>query len=189
MRSYRINETDMNTDEKYLIQLSETIEQLRCRITEHGKHIGGHETRTRVILIDPLLRSLGWEPEDPALVVHEHPIGDLRVDYALFRRGKVIGILEAKALGSKLSDSDLAKYVEEIPGVPVIAFTNGNEWRFFRKSGKRKSRTRETVKVSSGASFKTGFLIYQKIGPDLVIEPNGPRPGTPLTELLELLNE
>ena len=164
MKSFRIIESDMNADDGQFDRLAETIERLRTRIALHGEHIGGHETRTRVILIDPLLRSLGWDTEDPEIVVHEHPVGRRKVDYALYLRSEVIGILEAKALGSQLNDSDWGKYVAELPGLPMIAFTNGNEWRFFRRSN---NWTRETVKVSTGASFKTGFEFYKRIGRDV----------------------
>ena len=163
----------MNADEKFLNQLSETIERLRARIEQHGDHIGGHETRTRVILIDPLLRSLGWDTEDPEMVIHEHRVGSLKVDYALFSEKMLIGILEAKALGSKLNDADLVKYVDELPRVPVIAFTNGDEWRFFW--WKSNGRRREFVRVSSGESFRTGWEFNQKIG-RVVVQHQYPRP-------------
>ena len=163
----------MSSDDRQLDRLAETIERLRARIAEHEDHIGGHETRTRVILIDPLLRSLGWETEDPDLVVHEYPVGRRKVDYALLLGGEVVGILEAKALGSQLNDSDWGKYVAELPGLPMVAFTNGNEWRFFRKlSGWHK----ETVKVSSGERFKTGWDLHQVLGRHAVRrESDGPK--------------
>ena len=151
----------MNADEKFLNQLSETIEQLRSRIARHGADIGGHETRTRVVLIDPLLRSLGWDTEDPETVVHEHRAGSLKLDYALVDQGEVIGIVEAKVLGSKLNDAAWGKYVAELPRVPVVAFTNGDDWRFFRKSNGWQP---ETVRVSSGESFRTGWEFNQKFG-------------------------
>ena len=173
MTSCRIDETAMSPDDRQLDRLAETIERLRARIAEHEAHIGGHETRTRVILVDPLLRSLGWDTEDPNLVVHEFPVGRRKVDYALLRTNEVIGILEAKALGSQLNDSDWGKYVAELPGLPMVAFTNGNEWRFFRKSS---GWQRETVEVLSGESFRTGWSLNQKLGRVAVKpDPNGPK--------------
>ena len=151
----------MNADGERLARLAETIERLRSRMTQHREHIGDHETRTRVILIDPLLRSLGWDTKDPEMVVHEYSVGRQRVDYALVNQGKVFGILEAKALKSKLNDKALVKYVGQYPNVPVIAFTNGDEWRFFRKSNQHE---RETVKVSSGERFQTGYEIDRILG-------------------------
>lgn len=160
----------MNTDGKYLNRLSETIGQLRSKIERHGVHIGGHETRTRVILIDPLLRSLGWDTEDPEMVVHEYRAGSLKLDYALVDGGEVIGIVEAKALGSKLNDAAWGKYVAELPSVPVVAFTNGDEWRFFGKSNGWQA---ESVRVSSGESFRTGWEFDQKFG-RVVVQPHYP---------------
>ena len=184
LRSYRINETDMNTDGERLASLADTIERLRARIEQHGDHIGGHETRTRVILIDPLLRSLGWDTEDPEMVIHEHRAGSLKLDYALVDQGKVIGILEAKALGSRLNDVAWGKYVAELPRVPVVAFTNGDEWRFFRKSNKWQP---ETVKVAAapGGAFKVGFDLHHKIGRTVAPPPPPPPPpdGKTLTKL------
>ena len=180
LRSCRIIETDMNAKGKYLSQLAETIDQLKSRIDRHGTHISGHETRTRVILIDPLLRSLGWDTEDPEVVVHEYPIGRLKVDYALINDGEVVGILEAKALGRKLQNEVFAKFLDDLPGIPVVAFTDGDEWRFFRKSN---NRLPETVKISEspGGSFKVGFDFDEKIGRRVI-----PRPlsGTTLPDLL-----
>lgn len=171
----------MNEDDGQLDRLDETIVRLRARIEQYGDHIGGHETRTRVILIDPLLRSLGWDTEDPEMVVHEHRVGSLKVDYALFSEKMLIGILEAKALGSKLNDADLVKYVDELPRVPVIAFTDGDEWRFFW--WKSNGRRREIVRVSSGESFRTGWEFNQKIGRVVVQRQYPGPPDNPDTEV------
>lgn len=172
----------MNADGERLARLAETIERLRSRMTQHREHIGDHETRTRVILIDPLLRSLGWDTKAPENVVHEHSVGRQRVDYALKNQGVIVAVLEAKALKSKLDDRRLVKYVGQHPNVPVIAFTNGDEWRFFLKSNEYE---RETVKVSSGERFETGFELHQRIGWPIVPPPPPPPPsnGKVLTKL------
>lgn len=174
----------MNTDQEILDGIAETIERLRTRINQHSDHIGGHETRTRVILIDPLLRSLGWNTEAPEVVVHEYRTGSPIVDYALLRGGEVFGIIEAKAYGSRLNDEAWGKYAEQVPGVPVIAFTNGDEWRFFRQSNDRR---RETVKISGspGGSFKVGFDFWQKIGRGVAPPPPPPPEWKTLRELLD----
>ena len=164
----------MNTDGKLLKALASAVDLINSRIERFGDHIGGHETRTRVILIDPLLRSIGWYTEDPEMVVHEYGIGSLKVDYALFSQGELFGILEAKALGRKLNDEAWGKFVAEQPQVAVVAFTDGEEWRFFRKSN---NWQRETVNVSDhpGGSVLAGFEIYEKIGRRE--NPHPPPPG------------
>lgn len=180
-KSCKISGPGMNAEDGQLDQLAETIGRLRLRIEQHRQHIGGHETRTRVILIDPLLRSLGWDTEDPEVVVHEKRVGNLVVDYALIDRGEVFGLVEAKSLGSKLNDEDWGKYAEQLPGVPVIALTNGNEWRFFPKSN---ARQREIKIVSNGERFQTWYEINQRIGRAALVDTDDAISGALLPDLL-----
>ena len=44
-----------------LDDLKETIETLRERIQAHRPYLEGNETRTRQVLIDPVLHTLGWD--------------------------------------------------------------------------------------------------------------------------------
>ena len=55
-----------------LDDLKETIGTLRERIKTHRTYLEGHETRTRQVLIDPMLRMLGWDIENPDSVQLEH---------------------------------------------------------------------------------------------------------------------
>ena len=48
-----------------LDDLKETIETLRERIQAHRPYLEGNETRTRQVLIDPVLHTLGWDVGDP----------------------------------------------------------------------------------------------------------------------------
>ena len=48
-----------------LDDLQGVIEKLRNMIKTHHGYLSGHETRTRQVLIDPLLRELGWDVTDP----------------------------------------------------------------------------------------------------------------------------
>lgn len=55
-------------------------------------------------LIDPLLRTLGWDVFDPEVVTPECKVGEGRADYALLRAdGRPAAIVEAKKLGEALS--------------------------------------------------------------------------------------
>ncbi len=49
-----------------LESLSDLVETLRARITAHARPLMKSEALTRYALIDPLLRELGWNTEDPA---------------------------------------------------------------------------------------------------------------------------
>ena len=69
------------------------IKKLQDRINKYNTQI--NETTTRYVLIDPVLRCLGWHLDDPAECEYEEGVGG-RYDYRL---GKRI-LIEAKKLGS-----------------------------------------------------------------------------------------
>ena len=102
------------------------------------------EIRTRYAVIDPILRSLGWDIENPAECRLERRIGrtDKRVDYSLCvpRKGNgglpvARALLEAKQWEHALSYGDymqMRDYLESVPlfkGIGIL--TNGREWRLF----------------------------------------------------------
>ena len=55
--------------------LLELVETLRQRIVEHKAALSQSEALTRYALIDPLLRELGWDTDDPNLVIPEYKVG------------------------------------------------------------------------------------------------------------------
>ena len=72
--------------------LANTIRQIRIRVQNYGDYLSSvDETRTRYTLIDPVLRSLGWDLSDPAQVRVEIDINVStavkKVDYALYKSG------------------------------------------------------------------------------------------------------
>ena len=95
-----------------------------------------NEQNTRSILIEPLLKALGWDLYDLNEVYREYRYqsSDNLVDYALMDHGKPYIFLEAKALGSQL---DAPKWSRQImgyastSGVPWVVLTDGNEYRIF----------------------------------------------------------
>jgi predicted type IV restriction endonuclease len=54
-------------------ELLEAIERVRERIERHGSKLSQNEMLTRYALVDPILRALGWDTEDPEQVVPEFP--------------------------------------------------------------------------------------------------------------------
>ena len=85
-----------------LDELAATIETIKSRINEHGISLAANETRTRQVLIDPLLDALGWDVSDPDQVELEYDVRGKRADYALKSNGRVVGVIEAKSLRSPL---------------------------------------------------------------------------------------
>ena len=115
-----------------LDDLKETIETLRERIQEHRSYLG-NETRTRQALIDPMLRTLGWDVEDPNSVELEYGIKRKWADYALMESGRPIAVIEAKALGKALNDDEKMQALNyaNMDGIDYMAVTNGDHWQMF----------------------------------------------------------
>ena len=85
------------------MSLKDTIMAVVRQVGEHGDYIVvTHEMRTRYAVIDPILKALGWDLDDPSQVRVEHEVKVLgkmrRVDYALLSKGKPVVLVEAKKL-------------------------------------------------------------------------------------------
>lgn len=80
-----------------LDDLVSCIELLKERMQSHRAALKENETRTRVALIDPLLRALGWDVADPAVVIPEYKVGNRSADYALLRSDGRVGRLGSQA--------------------------------------------------------------------------------------------
>lgn len=139
--------------------LEKTVRELRRRAQAHSDYIKGHETRTRVLLIDPLLRALGWDPENPDEVQLEYKLTAGLPDYALMKDDRPIAVIEAKKLGTRLNKHNpgqVIKYTTDTDFIrrQLVVFTNGSEWVFFRASNKWNP---ESVDLASGEPFKAAY--------------------------------
>lgn len=108
------------------------IKKLRERIDRHGDALRQSEALTRYALIDPLLRELGWDTEDPDVVVPEYSSGSGRVDYALCKNGKSVIMLEAKKLDTPLNDA-IGQGIQYclVEGTGYFAVTDGRNWEIY----------------------------------------------------------
>ena len=114
-----------------LDDLKETIETLHERIQTHRAYLEGNETRTRQVLIDPMLHKLGWDVGDPNSVELEYRIGRDWADYVLMGSGRPIAVIEAKALGKPLDEKETMQALNyaNSAGIPYMTLTNGDHWR------------------------------------------------------------
>lgn len=105
------------------------------RIARHrGEAIG--EENTKTVLIEPILRALGWDVEDLDEVRKEYryKAGDNPVDYALFLLRTPRLYVEAKALGENLADRRWAGQImgyAAVAGVEWVVLTDGNAYRIY----------------------------------------------------------
>lgn len=120
-----------------LTKTMELIEEVKKRVQNHQSYFS--EFRTRILLIDPVLRLLGWDVENPDLVELEYqPVESNRrsADYVLKNNKKNVAIVEAKNIDKKIDD---VKYREQADGyaryaeVKFFVLTNGIRWLLYER--------------------------------------------------------
>ena len=116
--------------------LVEAIHKAHKLIDGHKGPRGLNEENTKGALIEPILRALGWNVEDPDEVTREYKgkRRDKPVDYALRLLRSPRLFVEAKALGADLSDRKWAGQImgyATVAGVKWAVLTDGNEYRIY----------------------------------------------------------
>ena len=116
-----------------LDDLQGVIEKLQDMIETHRSYLSGHETRTRQVLIDPLLRELGWDVSDPEAVQLEYRVGQQWADYALMSDGQPVAVIEAKPLGSSLKDREMGQAFgyATLDVINYMIVTDGDKWEMY----------------------------------------------------------
>jgi hypothetical protein len=115
-----------------MADLHKTVEDVRARIAMHrGKGIG--EQNTKSVLINPVLRALGWDMEDLDEVVLEFKRKSMEnpVDYALMLQRTPRLFIEAKPLDGNLNDPKWAGQImayATVAGVQWVALTDGDQY-------------------------------------------------------------
>ncbi len=109
------------------------VETLRDRIDEHGDVLRQSEALTRYALINPLLRELGWDTDDPSLVIPEYRSGSGSADYALLGNGSPVMMVEAKKLDTPLRDAVLSQGINYclMEGTKHFTVTDGQRWEIY----------------------------------------------------------
>lgn len=103
-----------------------------------------NEAQTRVVLIDPFLKLLGYTTSNPTEVEVEYvcDIGTKKgekIDYALKKDNKVVVLIEAKGSHITLDDSHLNQLIRYygVSTARIGILTNGLEYRFYADSFRR----------------------------------------------------
>lgn len=117
--------------------LFNVLKELRERIKKYKEDLAKSEALTRYVLIDPLLRALEWNTEDPERVRPEEKQAGGQPDYILCIKDKELVKLiavEAKSLGTKLDEKktlDLSFNYSWKSGIPYFIITDGNIWTVY----------------------------------------------------------
>jgi len=150
------------------------VESIRDRINAFSDELRKSEALTRYVLIDPVLRSLDWDTEDPMQVQPEFSTEQGRPDYALLWNGNPYVMIEAKSL-----NGDLEKAKEKgfqycwRNKVPFYVVTDGNVWEIYdlkEMGGKRIARVILTDD-SPGVTARSLLALWRPAMPVINVAP------------------
>lgn len=184
-----------------LDELAATIETLKRRINDHRASLAANETRTRQVLIDPLLMALGWDVSDPTQVELEYSAGQGKADYALIGTQGPVAVIEAKRLGETLDEKHVMQVLNyaNSQGIGYMVVCNGDEWRMYDvfKQAQLSERLIMELKVGTLPSYDTALKSLSLWRPNLgsglaptmagepIIAPTGPENCPPIEHKLQ----
>ena len=124
--------------------LESIIIKTREKIQKHRDNFQKNEQNVRSAIIDPILKSIGWDTGNLELVDANESNELGYPDYTLKKRKKPVLIIEAKRMGIEIGRSEdlgqLGKYCME-KGVDFGVVTNGSKWSLFKAFEKRDKLT------------------------------------------------
>lgn len=171
--------------ERLLEPLLQTLEKVRKRIEEHRSSLCRNEMLTRYALIDPVLRALGWDTEDPNQVVPEFQTEVGRPDYMLRHERENLG-LEAKKLGADEKTFDEARR-KALPlwqerRIRYYIITDGDRWQVWDISKPRDEHPQPLVDVRLSSAENLAHLARQLLALWLPAIPSIERAPEPIVE-------
>ena len=147
------------------------IGTLQSRICAHGAALRENETRTRMALCDPLLRTLGRDVSDPGLVMPEYNVSGRRADYALLGPdGQPVATIEAKKLGASLEAHRMQMLnYSNASDVEYAGLTDGDRWELYEvfKRGQLEERRILDVSISGMAAHECALRLLLLWRPNL----------------------
>jgi hypothetical protein len=118
-----------------LSNLSDAINQVKASAAQYQQTLQRNEAATRAVLIDPILRALGWDTANTYMVEVEKTLAQTRVDYALYDHNADVKIVvEAKSLGGNLHQQNIVMSLVTYAftyGIQDIFLTDGLIWEHY----------------------------------------------------------
>ena len=119
------------------MSFEDELKEFTKTIPDKLEHIDSEET-TKIALITPLLRLMGYDTTHPAEVRAEYTadVGTKqgeKVDFALLQNGNPIIFIECKSAANKLSNENISQLYRyfSITDIQIGILTNGVEYKFF----------------------------------------------------------
>lgn len=132
-----------------------------------------NEAATRAVLIDPVLRALGWDVANPFKVEVETPgffgTNKVSADYALKANGEVVAVIEAKKLGTDLAlfHHQLVQYSFSF-GIEKLFLTDGLRWEHFTDFKPGNLSPFNTLNIGSDDLGQVAAYLVQELDAALV---------------------
>jgi hypothetical protein len=149
-----------------LAELKNTLIQVREAARVYSRALQNNEAATRAVLIDPLLRALGWDTGNPFMVEVESKISQSRFDYALQdMNAETQIIVEAKSVGTDLTLEEtfmsLVKYAFASK-LENVFLTDGVHWHHFTqfKPGISEPETKLSIEADDLVDVANYFIQH-----------------------------
>lgn len=115
--------------------LKETLQTVVERMRKYRSLYEQNEMAVRDQIVDPILRSLGWNPENPEEVQPNVFTEEGVPDYSLIKNGNEVLFLEAKKLSVDIEQREVIRQLARYcfgEGMKYGVLTNGAVWILFR---------------------------------------------------------
>ena len=158
-------------------RIAEAIKALKKTRNEHEEYLKPIETRTRQLLIDPMLEALGWDVRNPAQVHLEYKGTSGKPDYALFSHGNVVALIEAKKLempSVHINVPQVLKYASDksLTSLKYVVWTNGDHWQIWSIAENKE----EAFQLSNTQEYECAAKIIQLLRSALEAQEESPTP-------------
>jgi predicted type IV restriction endonuclease len=150
------------------VQVGDAVEKVLANAAKLKASKAGNEANTKVLCIEPLLASLGWDPGDLDVVEREYRVYDgTSLDYALKIDEEPRLFVEAKGVGKNLDDKQfIAQAVNYAnnEGKQWCVLTNGLVWRVYKTNEPVPMEQKLLFEVDLGAVDTTAIDDAKSLG-------------------------
>ena len=138
--------------ESPLSHLCHVLESVQKAAQTHKATLTSSEAVTRAVLIDPILRALGWNIANPDVVEVERTVKFGQIDYALLNQdGETKVVIEAKKLNQATKEQtllQLVQYTMSLRHPPPVVITDGIIWKYYADLGPGKTAATEEIDIA-----------------------------------------
>jgi len=150
-----------------LSNLSDVLSHVKDAAERYKQTLKKNEAATRAVLIDPVLRALGWDTANTYMVEVERTLEKSRVDYALYdHNAAVCVIIEAKSLQTNLNQPDfimsLVNYAFTFK-LQDIFLTDGIIWHHFTSFQPGNVQAAKLLNLATDDPIESAAYLVQRL--------------------------